>query len=258
MKKVRLIRFGNTPVQEQITALESAGYEALYEPLTNQAALRRLAEEESKALVIDLSRAPAQGRDMGLWLRRRKSTRNLPLIFLGGAPGVVEKMKRLLPDAVYADWSKVRSALQRAIARPPADPVVPDSMFAGYSRTPLTKKLGVKPGFSVALVGAPPDFERTLGPLPERVLLHSDGRRKRDLTICFVSSRRELDQRLVALVGFAQRGHVWIAWPKRSSGVVSDLTQSYVRRSGLESGLVDFKICAIDETWSGLCFAMRK
>ena len=258
MSKVRLIHWNEAEAVERLAALEAAGHEVVYESLKDQTAMRRIGEGEPEAIVIDLSRMPAQGRDLAFWLRQQKSTRHLPLVLLGGAPEKTEKIKGLLPDAVYANWSNFRSALKRAIAKPPVNPVVPDSVFAGYSGTPLPKKLGIKPSSVVALVGAPSDFHITLGTLPDGAESRPSGRGRRDLTICFVRSRKDLDRRLGSLVKVSEQGHVWIAWPKKASTMKTDLTQRYVRSTGLDAGLVDFKICAIDETWSGLCFALRR
>ena len=258
MNRVRLVHWNEEEARVRVSALEKAGYEVDYEPLRDQTAMRRIREGSPQAIVIDLSRTPSQGRDLAIWLRKQKSTRNVPLVFLGGAPEKAESVKRVLPDAVYSNWSKARSALKRAIARPPKNPVVPDSAFAGYSGTPLPKKLGIKPGHTVALVSSPPDLDETLGSLPEGVVLRPSGRGKRNLTICFVRSRKELDRRIDSLVQASHQGPVWIAWPKKASAMPTDLTQNDVRKTGLDSGLVDYKICAIDETWSGLCFALRR
>ena len=258
MKKIRLIHWNAKEAKPRVAALEGAGYDVIFESLEDQSALARIGEGGAQAVVIDLTRVPSRGRDIGLWIRKQKSIRNLPLVFLGGATEKVDKIETLLPDAVYSDWPKFRSALKRALAKSPTNPVVPDSVFAGYSGTPLPKKLGIKPGFVVALVGAPPEFGQTLGRLPEDVSLRSSGRGKRNLTICFVRSCKQLDLRIDSLLKVSEQGHVWIAWPKKASGLSTDLTQTYVRNTGLAAGLVDFKICAIDETWSGLCFALRR
>jgi len=258
MKRVRLIHWNAGEARERIAALEAAGYEVAYGPLKDRAAMGRIRAGKPETIVIDLSRMPSQGRDLALWLRQQKPTRHVPLVFFGGAPEKVKKIKVLLPDAVYSDWSRWRSALRRAIAESPKNPVVPESAFAGYSGTPLPKKLGIKPGSVVALVAAPADFDATLGTLPEGADLRASGRGKRDLTICFVRSRRDLERRLKSLVKASEQGHVWIAWPKKASSMKTDLTQTFVRQTGLDAGLVDFKICAVDETWSGLCFALRR
>jgi hypothetical protein len=165
---------------------------------------------------------------------------------------------RLLPDAVYSSWRGIRGALARAIAAPPADPVVPASNLAGYSGTPLPRKLGIKPDATVILVGAPRDFARTLGELPAGASLRRRAAGRNDLVIWFVTSRRTLQRRIAALGALAGADGLWVCWPKRSSGVASDLTQNVVREVGLASGLVDYKICAVDATWSGLRFTRRR
>ena len=134
----------------------------------------------------------------------------------------------------------------------------PRPSVAGYSGTPLPKKLGIKPDSVVALVGAPAGFEKTLGELPAGAVLRRNARRPAHLTLCFVRTRAELGRRIRALARAAAQGGLWICWPKKASGVPTDLTESVVRERGLAAGLVDFKVCAVDATWSGLRFARRK
>ena len=130
--------------------------------------------------------------------------------------------------------------------------------MAGYSGTPLIKKLGVKPGFRVALVGAPKDFRNELGTLPENARFTSATSAGLDLALVFVSSESELLLKFEPLAAKLQKnGMIWVAWPKKSSGVRTDLTFNNVQRIGLDAGLVDVKICAIDDIWSGLKFVYR-
>jgi hypothetical protein len=130
---------------------------------------------------------------------------------------------------------------------------------AGYSGTPLARKLGMKEDARVALVNAPPDFERTLGPLPDGVSVQTRLRRGLDLIVFFTTSRRELAKRFERLAHSLQpAGGLWIAWPKKSSGVETDLDESAVMEIGLATPLVDNKVCAIDDTWSGLRFVVRR
>ena len=105
---------------------------------------------------------------------------------------------------------------------------------------------------------APEGFAATLGVLPPGAVLQAAGRGRRDLTVWFVHSLRELRSALPKLVSAARQGGVWIAWPKRASGIATDVSETEVRALGLAAGLVDHKICAIDHTWSGLRFALRK
>jgi hypothetical protein len=132
--------------------------------------------------------------------------------------------------------------------------------MAGYSGTPLAKKLGIKPGHEVALVRAPPGFEKTLGDLPENVRVQEGlaGKAPLDVIVAFFSSRTELERQLASLRRrMAPACGLWIAWPKKASGVATDMTENAVREVALPTGLVDNKVCAIDDTWSGLRLVIR-
>jgi hypothetical protein len=210
------------------------------------------------AVVMDLGRLPAQGRDLGVALRTRASSRHLPLIFVDGAREKVATTRALLPDAVFSARHDLAEAVRSAMASPPDNPVVPASVFAGYSGTPLPKKLGIKPGSTVALVDAPDEFDSALGDLPEGVRFTQTASADADVTLWFLQSLSELRASIGRIGAIAGGGRLWICWPKKASGIVSDVTQNEVRSTGLAAGLVDFKICAIDSTWSGLCFTTRK
>lgn len=131
-------------------------------------------------------------------------------------------------------------------------------MTAGYSGTPLPKKLEIKEGTRVATVGAPADFEKTLGRLPAGATLRRGLTGPRDLTLWFVTSRKQLEGDLRRVMPAKGEGSLWIAWPKKSSGVKTDLTEDVLREVILPEGMVDRKVCAIDATWSGLLFSWRK
>ncbi|MCI0435275.1 MAG: DUF3052 domain-containing protein, partial [Gemmatimonadetes bacterium] len=108
------------------------------------------------------------------------------------------------------------------------------------------------------LAGAPPDFPETLGDVPEGCTLVDSGRGRCDLIIWFVRSRLDLDRGIDAMAHQAGDRPIWVAWPKQASGISTDVTQQMIREAGLGIGLVDYKICAIDSTWSGLLFRKRK
>jgi hypothetical protein len=130
--------------------------------------------------------------------------------------------------------------------------------MAGYSGTPLARKLGIKAGARVALVRAPDGFEETLEPLPDGVRLRTQARATQDVVLFFATRVAELDRRFDGLASaIAPNGGLWIAWPKRTANVATDLRESVVRDLGLAHGLVDNKVCAVDEVWSGLRFVYR-
>jgi hypothetical protein len=127
---------------------------------------------------------------------------------------------------------------------------------AGYSGTPLVQKLGVKPGMKLALLRAPSSFRRELVGLPDGVSVGTRAVGAPDLVVWFVGWRRDLDRDIVRF-GRLMGSGIWIAWPKKASGIVTDLSGDVVRAAGLRHGLVDYKVCAINDTWSGLKFARR-
>ena len=130
--------------------------------------------------------------------------------------------------------------------------------MAGYSKTPLVRKLGIKPGHRVAFVNAPSGYDRVLGALPGGCRVLRRATRPMDVIQVFSKSRRDLERRLPRLdAALAPDGMIWISWPTGSSGVATDLTGGVVREIGLEQGLVDVKVCAVAETWSGLKFVIR-
>lgn len=131
-------------------------------------------------------------------------------------------------------------------------------MSAGYSGTPLAKKLGIKAGSRVLLVNAPPNFVDELAPLPENVVFVADADSAVDVIVLFVEREIELRDRFSELAKrLVPSGGLWVAYPKKAAKVPTDLSENNVRDIGLEAGLVDNKVCAIDEIWTGLRFVIH-
>jgi hypothetical protein len=131
--------------------------------------------------------------------------------------------------------------------------------MAGYSGTPLVKKLGFKEGFRAGFVNPPKDFQKEIAPLPNDVQIAVGKLTKpQDLIVLFTDSQRVLKKEFTRLAGkLASDGMLWIAWPKKTSRIAGDLSENDVRQIGLDAGLVDVKVCAINEVWSGLKFVYR-
>ena len=132
------------------------------------------------------------------------------------------------------------------------------AVTAGYSGTPLPRKLGIKEGHRVGLLGAPEGFSETLGELPDGASLARSLRAPLNVIVAFFTERSALERRLSGLIGLMDpAAGLWVAWPKRASGMDSDVTENVVRELGLAAGVVDNKVCAIDETWSALRLVIR-
>jgi hypothetical protein len=128
----------------------------------------------------------------------------------------------------------------------------------GYSGTPLARKLGIKEGATVLLVGAPEGFESELEPLPGGVELRRGLAPEADVALLFVTERAALEHGFLDVGASLQpAGGLWVAWPKKSSGVPTDLTENVLREVGLPHGWVDNKVCAVTDVWSGLRFVLR-
>ena len=132
-------------------------------------------------------------------------------------------------------------------------------ILAGYSGTPLAKKLGIKPGARLLAINAPANYSSLLEPLPQDVKFARADASDLDLVHLFTKTRAELTKLIGRyLVKIKQDGAIWVSWPKKASGIPSEVTEDTVREVGLPLGLVDIKVCAVDETWSGLKLVIRK
>jgi hypothetical protein len=130
--------------------------------------------------------------------------------------------------------------------------------MAGYSSTPLAKKLGFKEGFRAGFVNAPKSFEKELGSLPDGVEICEALRKPLNLIVLFVDSQKMLKKEFPQLAKkLPGNGMLWIAWPKKASGIITDLSENIIRDIGLAAGLVDVKVCAVNDIWSGLKFVYR-
>lgn len=227
-------------------------------PLEGMAGLRAMRDRPPRAVVVDLGRLPSHGREVAVALRHGRGTRNVPLLFVGGAPDKVARARDVLPDAVFTSWERVGDDLRHALAHPPEVRVVPGSIMDAWAGTPLPAKLGVKAGATVVLVDAPDGFEETLGSLPQGASVSRRAEEPRAVTLWFVRRREDLERQLARVAGGAYPGWLWIAWPKKGTGLPTDLVQQVVREVGLAAGLVDSKVCRVDDTWAALRFSRRK
>ncbi len=256
MATVRLIHWNGPEGRERQQRLAALGHDVAFDDIDGPALGRLLRASAPDAFVIDLTRLPSHGREVAMGLRSLKSTRHVPIVFVDGDPEKVQRIKELLPDATYTSWTRLKTALPKAIARPVANPVVPPSSI--YSGKPAVEKLGVKAGMRVCLINAPKGFVENMRPLPAKVRFTAKPTEDCDLFVVFMRSARELAAHLSSLTSSVVRQTLWCAWPKKASGIKSDLDGNVVRTAGLATGWVDFKICAIDDTWSGLAFKRRK
>jgi hypothetical protein len=258
MPRIRLIHWKQEEAIVRANTLRGLGHVVDAEPVPQTGTMKALRADLPDAFVIDLTRLPSHGRNIGVVLRQTKATRSIPLVFVDGEAEKVQLTRAVLPDAAFTTWKHIDRDLRRAIARPPRQPIVPKSESGAYSGTPLPKKLGIKSGSRVGLIGAPRDFERTLGAPPVGAKVTRTAHSGCDLLIWFVTRAVDLTRRVRSVRdAMADGGGLWIIWPKQASAVKTDINGNVVRETGLANGLVDYKVCAIDATWSGLKFSRK-
>ena len=256
MARIHLVHWDPEDARGHLASLVALGHDVAFLPgVTGTPLMRALRAGAPDAFLIDLSRRPSHGREVAMALRTSPATRHIPILFAGGDVEATTRMRHLLPDAVFTTWGRVKTALPRALRLAPRAPVVPpDALYAGRT---LTQKLGIAAGERVAVVGAPSGFAALLAPLPAGTRLAAVAGAGVQRFIWFVRSRREVAMALGQLATLVTTQIAWLAWPKKTSGVTADVDGNVVREAGLAAGFVDFKVCRIDATWSGLAFKRR-
>jgi len=259
MARLRLVHWNRSEAAERAAQLRALGHDVEWEQLDPRT-LRELRADPPDVFVIDLTRLPSQGRDIGLAVRYYKDTRHLPIVCLGGATDKVAKVAERLADAVYAPWEDAHTAIKLALTDPPQVTAVPKSLLDGYSERPLAAKLGIRGGMTVFLDSAPDDVMPAFAGLPEGANLVRESQKPPapDVVIWFVSSSAGLAAGIAERAARVSTARLWIAWPKKGSGIEADIGQPEVRAAGLDAGLVDFKVARIDGRWAALAFAARK
>lgn len=277
MARVFYVHWHERECLDTVRLLQVAGHSVdCHWDMTQSAGLPK--EAPPDAIVVSLARLPSHGRAVASAVVESKRLRHVPLLFVGGAPEKVIATQNLFPDAGYCSANELTDRLN-SIPPLPSEPTVTEavkgsaksrtrsslgaSRGAGYSGTPLPQKLGIQSGHRLALVNAPTDFAHTLGELPADVdVVHAiTGRRTFHVIVGFVSRSAELRKRFPSFVRRLEpTGGLWIAWPKKASGVATDLSEDRIRHLGLSLGLVDNKVCAVDEIWSGasLCLPRKR
>ncbi len=253
---IRLIHWNQAEAKELALLLNKEKYEINTTPFS-PGELKGTVPQYPDIFIIDLSRLPSQGRDLGIFLRKNKSTRNIPIIYTNGEQEKLSKLKNILPDANYASWDDIDKIIDLSLNKIMDNPVIPDSVFAGYEGVSLIKKLGIKNNMKLAVIDSPDNFHQIIGKLPDGINVQKKMNNP-DLIIWFVSSVKQLEKKLIQIKQNTGNGGLWIVYPKKSSQTDSDLSQTIVRNAGLAAGLVDYKVCSIDNTWTGLKFAVRK
>jgi hypothetical protein len=256
MPRVRLFHWRADEAKPLIASLRAGGFTVDYPGDKANGDWRSLRQNPPLAAVIDLTRLPSHGRYVAAEMRASKSLRFIPIVFVDGDPGKVDAIRKQIPDAVYTSGSRLTAALKRV--KPPADPVIPPRMLNRTDRT-AAEKLGIKAGARVALIDPPADYMRVLGRLPKDVSLEEEAEETVPLTLWFVHEPDSYLSGLAAIRKRALTSRIWIVYRKQQARQQpSGLTQGLIREAALAVGLVDYKVCSVNEAWTGLLFTRKK
>jgi hypothetical protein len=251
MPRVRIIHWREEEAGGLIETCRSAGFQVDYDAGGGTVVTRAIRAKLPDVFAIDLSRLPSHGREVAVWLRRAKRTRSIPLVFVGGEQAKIAAIRGLLPDAWYCQPRNVASALRRALqakatgCEPVAPTAVPEKAAA--------LKLGIAAGGVVSVIQPPRGFPELLGEIPDDVEFTESSA---PLTLWFLHDRESLMEGLREMRRLAARTKLWLVWRKGGKG--EGLTQNLVRETAREAGLVDYKICSVDQNWSAMLFALKK
>jgi hypothetical protein len=257
--RIRLICWNEDLAADRAGALKKAGLDVDASPFDPAGMITRLRENPPAVMLIDLDRLPSHGRAVAIMLRSSKSMRHVPIVFAGGIEEKVARVRAEVPDAIFTDWAKAAQTVKKAIKNPPIAFVQPPPIMQQYAGSRLVKKLDLKAGTKAALIGAEDGFIELLGDLPEGVELESRITGSTKLVLWFVRASHEIAAAFeLACARMPEGCSIWIIYPKKAGRYRVDFNQNDIRLTGIEAGVVDYKICAVDADWSGMKFARRR
>ena len=253
MIRVRLLHWNAKEASAAKDVLRKARYEVEYDEAFSSALLRSWRADPPSAFVIDLSRLPAQGREIAIALRQSPKTRHVPIVFCEGDAEKVKRTREILPDAAYCKLPELVHVLKNM--RPVQDPAKPLDMMNRYGSRTAAQKLGITEGGTVTLIEPPRNVQAVLGAMPKGAEFVEEGGA---VTLGFVHSADDLRSDISRVRGLAKTSKLWFLWRKKGAPDHSGVTEQLVRETGVDLGLVDYKICSVDRTWSAMLFAKRK
>jgi hypothetical protein len=251
MARLRIFHWKAEEAAPLISTLKAAGHTVEYQEQV--ASYREARKSPPDAFVIDLSRLPSHGREVAIFLRSSKATRHVPTVFVGGEPEKVEGVRRLLPDASYTSPGRLVAALRRV--KPLADPIRPAQMMDRYAGRTTAQKLGIGKDTRVAVVDPPANYANAIGKLPEGAWFEEESAEDCKVTLWFAHDPAGFQAALPEMRKVAAKSRLWILWRKAKK---DGLDGNVVRQGCIDVGLVDYKICSVNETWSAMVFAVKK
>lgn len=255
MARVRIIHWKPEEAGPLIEACRACGHDVEYEDLPFPALAKTIRRNQPDVLLVDLTRLPSHGREAAMAIRRTKYSRHIPIVFVDGEPEKVAAVRKHLPDATFTTRGQLCARIRSACANPAKNPIAPPGVMERYGSRTKAQKLGIKEGSMVAVIDPPRDYEAIIGDVGEGVELAENPDSVQPVTLWFVRDPDAFRAALQRMRSIADKTRLWVIRPK---GQKSLLNENFLRAAANEVGLVDYKICAIDDHWTGIVFARRK
>jgi CheY-like chemotaxis protein len=257
MTRIRVIHFKAAEAGSLIEGLRTAGHEVEYDQKVDTALFRVIRSAPPNAFVIDLTRMPSHGRAVAVLMRQSPKTRHIPTVFVDGEAEKIALIRRQLPDAIYTTRAKLRSAVKAALSSRVENPVAPGPIFSYHTRT-AAEKIGIPKGATVGVIDPPRDYLRVIGALPDGVEFVEGAQAGCQLLLWFLHNPDTYLEMLPRMRAWVAKARLWVLWKKGGTTRAGAVTQPLIREAAMEMGLVDYKICSVDKTWSGIALTLKK
>lgn len=259
MARVRLIHWKSAESGPLIDILRKAGHDVEYEEKFTSKLLPVIRAAPPQVFVLDLSRMPSHSRYVAAAFRQSPKTRHVPIVFVDGEPEKVALIRGQFPDALFAALAKVPSTIKAAMKLKPVSPVAPGRLFSYHPRT-AAQKMGIAKNARIGVIDGPRDYERVIGAVADGVEFVEGAQPDCTMLIWFVTDPDtyiEMLPRMRVLLSKSKL-RLWVLWKKGGTTRSGAVTQPLIREAGQEFGLVDYKICAVDKSWSGIALTLKK
>jgi hypothetical protein len=257
MARIRVFHFKSAEAAPLLDALRAAGHTVEYDPIMKTSVLPGIRAAPPDIFVIDLTRMPSHGRYTAFVLRQSPKTRHVPTLFVDGEEEKVAITRRQLPDAHFTTRAKLRSAIKTALRSRVANPVAPGPLFSYHTRT-AAQKIGIAKGATVGVIDPPRDYLRVIGAVPDGVEFVEGAQADCTLLLWFLHDPDAYLEMLPRMRAWVAKTRLWVLWKKGGTTRTGAVTQPLIREAAQGMGLVDYKICSVDKTWSGIALTLKK
>jgi len=255
--RVRLIHWNATEAEPLIALLKRAGHTVDYDAKFTSAMFKEIRTSPPDAMVIDLTRMPSHGRYVAFSMRQSPKTRQVPVVLVDGDPDKVAITKRQVPDMFFTTRAKLLTAIKAAQKQRLANPIAPGRLFSYHPRT-AAQKMGIGKGARIGVIDGPRDYERVIGEVEEGVEFVEGAQAGCTVLVWFLHDPDAYLEMLPRMRAHLSKMRLWALWRKGGTTKEGAVTPLLIREAAKEFGMIDYKVCSVDKTWSGIALTIKK